>query len=769
MTEDKIIVIDSDLRTMTIPSGIKHLGVESDSDVLKLQFRMPRYYGDFDLSIFQIQIKMRNANGEPDVAYGTDIIVRSESISFAWLVGRFVLRHPGEATFSVCLKKLSSNGITTTVDQEFNTIPVTLPVRDGIDADAQIVQKYPDVLEAWKNELYGRFDGQVDATLLEVGYAAEAKTTGDRIRNLRTILENKIKVEQVRVAQLIALASGGIEPTDSELLNIRIGANGKEYESAGESVRGQISDLTESVANSIRTETLQQAINDSLVVGARWVYVQDGEMYDGVESTNVRGISDIFTVMKDIQITINPIYYASVIWVTNDNICIQETGWTKGPVTVGAGSRFALNFRRQDETAMSTSEIYDIFTVEILDPPVQSLETRMDTAEHDISLLDSHLSSSRLTARLNKIVIPAQVWSGVTVGSPIVTGQASARAILPICKLASPIDISAASGFFVSVIILDDDLNCVSETGWTASTTRVPAETYFALNITNTSHSALSEEDAHRSLVAALATNDTAVQSAVLQCTDIEYGRYEGASYVFVRIPRMTNAGNPIRPKLALTSVDGSLNGSKRSAMTFASTSGASVTMNAGLFDVTNMVPVGQTIIDGVSVTNTPMADDNGTPISDAECYPLCIDADGMLSAPYDRSVDTATMIADGITQAVTGWGKIVENFVACADTVENEIVHDGKYIRQVLGQFQNGDYFICTVDMSRGSVENEAGVTYEALANLLISKGVKFAYSLDGGGSAETVIGVRQINPIYEGTAGRAVPTVIYFEEVQG
>lgn len=767
MTEDKIIVIDSDLRTMTIPSSIKHLGVESDSDVLKLKFRMPRYYGDFDLSLFQIQIKMTNAKGEPDVAKGTDVIVQNESISFTWLVGRFVLQHHGKATFSVCLKKLSSDGLTTTVDQEFNTIPMSLPVHDGIDADTQVVQQYPDVLETWKNELYGSFSGQIDDTLLRGGYAADAKTTGDRIRRFRNILENRIKVEQIRVEQLIELALGNIDPTDSELLDIRVGANGKEYESAGKSVRGQISELTETVANSLWTETLQQAINDSLVIGARWVYAQDEEMLEGEETTNVRGISDIFTTMKDIRISINPTYYASVIWVTNDNICIQETGWTKGPVTVGAGSRFALNFRRQDETAMSTSELYDIFTFEILDPPVQSLEARMDTAEYDIRLLDGHLNSTRLTTRLNTMVVPFHVWGNVTIGSPITMGGASARSVLPICKLASPIDISAASGFYVSVIILDDDLNCVSETGWTASITRIPAETYFALNISNTSHSAMTEEEAHRSLVATLASNEASAQSPILQCTDIEYGRYEGASYVFVRIPRMTNAGRTIRPKVALTSADGSLNGTKRSTLAFATTNGTSVTMNAGLFDVTNMVPVGQTIIDGVSVTNTPMADDNGAPISDTECYPLCIDANGILSAPYDRSVDTATMIADGITQAVTGWGKIVENFVACADTVENEIVHEGKYIRQVLGQFQNGDYFICTVDMSRGSVENEAGVTYEALANLLISKGVKFAYSLDGGGSAETVIGVRQINPIYEGTTGRAVPTVIYFEEV--
>lgn len=252
---------------------------------------------------------------------------------------------------------------------------------------------------------------------------------------------------------------------------------------------------------------------------------------------------------------------------------------------------------------------------------------------------------------------------------------------------------------------------------------------------------------------------------AAINSIGVEYGRAAGASYVFARIPRIANDGREIRPVLALTSADGSLAGTKSSALNYARTHGTIFAINGGLFDTTTLQPVGQTIIDGVAYVDAPMTDDMGSPISDAECYPLCIDADGNLSAPYARSVSTATMVSDGVVYAVTGWGKVVDNFQPCADTVENEIVHDGAYIRQVIGQYQNGDYFVCTVDMSRGNVENEAGITYIDLADLLVSKGVKFAYSLDGGSSAETVLGKRQLNPVYSGETGRPVPTVIYFE----
>lgn len=255
-------------------------------------------------------------------------------------------------------------------------------------------------------------------------------------------------------------------------------------------------------------------------------------------------------------------------------------------------------------------------------------------------------------------------------------------------------------------------------------------------------------------------------QQAAVGSISIEYGRTAGADYYLIRIPRYTVDGRRFRPRVALTSADGTVSGSKVSALTFAQRENTVFALNAGLFNTSTMEPQGQTIIAGVSMTNSPMTDDMGTAISDDECYPLCIDENGDLSAPYERSVDTADMIADGVEYAVTGWGQFIEDFAMCDSSKYDEIVHAGTYIRQCIGQFDNGDYFVCTVNKGRnGIAENDEGMTYDTLAELLISRGVKFAYSLDGGGSCETVLGQRQVNPIYEGTAGRSVPTVIYFD----
>ena len=230
-----------------------------------------------------------------------------------------------------------------------------------------------------------------------------------------------------------------------------------------------------------------------------------------------------------------------------------------------------------------------------------------------------------------------------------------------------------------------------------------------------------------------------------------------------VTIPATLSDGTNIEPKVTLTA--STLGGSDmKSALEYATDNKMAVVMNAGLFNTSTKVPKGQTIITGTSITNSPMTDDMGTAISDEECYPLCIGSSGKLSAPYTRSVDTSTMIADGVKYAVTGWCTLIENGAAkYSDFNTVEIVHKNSYSRQVIGQYEDGDYFILTTTSA-----DKSGMTYAAINEILLalSKKVRFAYSLDGGGSAETVVDRSQINTIYEGTYGRKVPTLIYFDQ---
>lgn len=138
------LTVDQSLRTIMVPSSVKNIGVENDDDVLRLPFKMPRWYGDIDLSKFQARINYVNADGDPDRYNITDAKVTSDEITFSWLVGRHAVISKGSVKFNICLKLYDG----TRLVKEFNTTPITLQVLEGLETSAaEEMEAYADVLE----------------------------------------------------------------------------------------------------------------------------------------------------------------------------------------------------------------------------------------------------------------------------------------------------------------------------------------------------------------------------------------------------------------------------------------------------------------------------------------------------------------------------------------------------------------------------------------------------------------------------------------------
>lgn len=103
--DNEVIVIDNDLRKITIPASITLLGVESDENVRTLHFQMPKTYKGLDLSEFAIRINYMNANNVGDTYAVDDSEISGENIVFTWTVGRSACMYKGNTKFIVCLKK----------------------------------------------------------------------------------------------------------------------------------------------------------------------------------------------------------------------------------------------------------------------------------------------------------------------------------------------------------------------------------------------------------------------------------------------------------------------------------------------------------------------------------------------------------------------------------------------------------------------------------------------------------------------------------------
>lgn len=163
-TVDKTLYIDFDTRTIAIPPSIHQLGVESDDDVKKLTFSVPRHYYDCDLSTFRIFINYMNAKKEGDLfeVAENDLRITEDTIEFDWIVGRNALAYKGTAIFNVCMKKGSmqpdpEDGTQEifVVDQEFNTTVAKLPVLEGLETGEAVAVEYADILMQWEEALFG--------------------------------------------------------------------------------------------------------------------------------------------------------------------------------------------------------------------------------------------------------------------------------------------------------------------------------------------------------------------------------------------------------------------------------------------------------------------------------------------------------------------------------------------------------------------------------------------------------------------------------------
>lgn len=148
---DKTLVVDNYLRVINIPSTITNLGVEYDDEVLKLDFKIPRYISDTDLSKFSISINYINSNGESDTYTVNKPTIYDQFITFTWLVGPTATRYKGNTKFNVCLKTINNEGV---IEKEFNTTIATLPVLEGLEVDERVVTEYSDIIEQWRQELF---------------------------------------------------------------------------------------------------------------------------------------------------------------------------------------------------------------------------------------------------------------------------------------------------------------------------------------------------------------------------------------------------------------------------------------------------------------------------------------------------------------------------------------------------------------------------------------------------------------------------------------
>ena len=229
-----------------------------------------------------------------------------------------------------------------------------------------------------------------------------------------------------------------------------------------------------------------------------------------------------------------------------------------------------------------------------------------------------------------------------------------------------------------------------------------------------------------------------------------------GTNYYIVRIPQTRYNGEKQFPFVY------SPNGASGGTMTtyqMVQASGFFMGINAGYFDA---FQTGSRVPYGITIQNSQLILDNPSTNFNTN-YTLTVDANGKLgyANPVASGTTAQQLLNAGFVSAVLGLVPLVIDYDP-ADVPSSIWSSTERAQRQIIGQFDNGDYCVLTSE-GRG-FDNSAGFTITEARTLCVRLGLFFAMALDGGGSTETVIGDTQINAVYEGTTGRIVPTFIVF-----
>lgn len=229
---------------------------------------------------------------------------------------------------------------------------------------------------------------------------------------------------------------------------------------------------------------------------------------------------------------------------------------------------------------------------------------------------------------------------------------------------------------------------------------------------------------------------------------DYKFDEASGTYYTYIRIFKKRIDGTFQYPFVRQPTPTGTT-----TAFELANAEGWFLAINAGM---------GQ----GLIIQNSQVLVDQ-SPTIHVGALPLTINQNGDLGflTNSDTTGKGEQIVASGVVSAACGFYPIIvdyQNYAYPAVPETEELPNWYHAQRQIIGQFENGDY--CIITGEGRNFSNSVGFSIPEAQNVCKGLGLKFAYNLDGGGSTQTVLGLKNVNHIYEGTSGRLVESYIVF-----
>lgn len=251
-------IIDTDVRFSidTIHRRIKSESkkltlMQGDHNSERFTFEIPRYIEGHDMTLCnKVEVHYLNtATKEKDkVATGKytveDLQISPEDeakVLFSWLISKNATKYAGVLSFRIKFRCIEDDIETYSWNTE---IFIEIKINDGINADETFEIEYVDIIEQWKAAVKSEFSAEIDdlGESLKTELSEWEEVESGKIRGEMTAYSAQwnqaLSVERERIDNIVALPEGSTTG-DAELLDIRIGADGVTYDSAGAAVREQ--------------------------------------------------------------------------------------------------------------------------------------------------------------------------------------------------------------------------------------------------------------------------------------------------------------------------------------------------------------------------------------------------------------------------------------------------------------------------------------------------------------------------------------------------